>query len=204
MHIFDTQMTFSHTQFYPLRPDKLIDKHAEKDNVLYENAVRGAELRRGYAHAESHARLRQERYAKVFGHYGIAFRGGAARVGAKIFSERTGDYIGRAYQKHRDVEYDAELKLRAAQHEEQSEQRRCPFVRAFHKIVRQRADIAEHRAEHHADQQGGEGDLHAADVERYHRERDGQHDEGDGQGETVGVGEEGPLKKGEPSENAWM
>ena len=58
---------------------------------------------------------------------------------------------------------------RAAEYEEQDIQRRRPLIRLIHHIFREIADIAEHCAQHHADQQMHGDDDQRGDSRRPHQ-----------------------------------
>ena len=85
---------------------------------------------------------------------------------------------------------DAQLQLRAGEHEEQHQQRRRPLVRAGHDLLGQGAEVAEDAAQHHAHQQGGKAQLRRPQGDGELGQGHGQEHKADGHGQTVGVGME--------------
>ena len=122
---------------------------------------------------------------------------GGGQAGTQVFTKRPGNDIYHADQEYGGITEDLKLQCRAAEHKEQGNSRAGPAVRLQHQVLAERAEIAEHRAQHHTDQQGGktegEGthrDLQLADGNR-------QDDAADNEGVPVPVGMEKALQPGQ-------
>ena len=109
---------------------------------------------------------------------------------AEILAKRSRQNIHNADENDHTVLEHAQIQPRAGDDEERREQRARPPVGLFHDLSRQRAEVAEQRAEHHARQQRRETDGHRADLEFRHGQRRGQENKCDGHVQTVGVGVE--------------
>ena len=118
----------------------------------------------------------------------------AGRLGAEecaeVFAEAPGHNVDHTQQHDHSLAEKAQLQLRAADYEEEREQRGGPPVGLFHQILRQRADVAEHRPEHHAGQQRRKADCDRPDLEAQSRQRAGQEHDSNAHVQAVGVGVE--------------
>ena len=179
------------------RADQLVDQHAEQNNIAHHHAIRAQRLRHRDGHAQRHAGLRQQRDAQPLLHLRRALHKLRADARARPLAERTREDIRRADEHHGGAAEHVQFQLRAAEHEEQDIQRRRPAVGLIHDLRREIAHVAEHRAQHHAHQQAGEADLHAADLKLHHRKRHCQDDERDGERQPLAVGFEIFLRGGE-------
>ena len=107
---------------------------------------------------------------------------------ARVFSQRTEQDVHAADEHDGKVGKHVQLQLRAADDEKDGEEGRGPVVRRCHQILRQGAEVAEYRAQHHADQQGGEAQGDRANPKLQHGQRRGKKHESNGHVPPVGVG----------------
>ena len=92
---------------------------------------------------------------------------------------------------------DGQLQFRAAKHEKENEQRRCPTVDSIHEFFGEITNITENRTKHHARKQRGERDMYFPNMEFKHGKPDGEEYEPDGNGKSFGTGMEKPFAEGE-------
>ena len=171
------------------RADQLVDEDGEQRDVADEVALR-AELARRHAHAERDAGLRQQGDAEILADLRLTFHELCGVMRAEVFAERARQDIHDTDQHDQSVLEHAQIQPRAGDDEERREQRARPPVGFFHDLSRQRAEVAEQRAEHHARQKRREADRDRADLELRHGQRRGQKDERDGHVQAVRVGVE--------------
>ena len=171
------------------RADQLVDEDREQRNVADELAFR-AELHRCDAHTERDTGLRQERDAEVFADLRLAFHELRRIMCTQILAERTRNDIHHADEHDRAIFEHAEIELRAGDDEKRRKQRARPPVCFGHDLFRQRAEVAEDRAEHHARQKRRKTDGHGADRNFRHRQRRNKEYQRDGHVQTVRVGVE--------------
>ena len=120
--------------------------------------------------------------------------GAGALPGSEIFSRASGQYKDEADEDHGPPAEDSQLELGAAQHEKDCVEGHCPGITALENVLGKAACIAEDRAGHHADQEGGEGQLHRPQGQGIGGEGNGEQDEGDGHCQPVGSGIKELLK----------
>jgi len=171
------------------RTDQLVDEDGEQRDVADEVALR-AELARRHAHAERDAGLRQQGDAEILADLRLTFHELCGVMRAEILAKRARQNIHNADENDHTVFEHAQIQPCAGDDEERREQRTRPPVGLLHDLTRQRAEVAEQRAEHHACQKRREADRDRADLEFRHGQRRGQEDEGDGHVQAVRVGVE--------------
>ena len=169
--------------------EDLVHKHRKQGDVADEIPFR-PELHGKGAHTKRHTGLREERDTEITGDLRRAVRSLCADIAAHVFTEATEQDIDKSDAHDGHVEEDVQLQLRAADHEEERKERRGPLVACPHEVMRERADVAEHRAEHHADKERGKSDMHRADLKFEGGKRRGDRHKSDGHVEAVGIGVE--------------
>ena len=157
------------------RADKLVNQHGKKHHVAHDGAV--GERGCGQRHAERNAGLRQQRDAQMLFYPLAAMRQRTAPIRAADLAEGAEHDVDHADQKHQRVAQDIQIQLRAGNYEKQNADRTGPPVEPLHQLLGSRADIAENRAGHHADEQQREADVDAADLKVHLRKADHQEHE---------------------------
>ena len=106
------------------------------------------------------------------------------------FTEGARKDVHHACEDYSPIGEDLEFKSRAADYEEQYHNGACPAIHAVHKLLREVAEVAEHRTHHHADEQRREADGNGADLELKHGECDGEEDVCNGDAHSLAAGME--------------
>ena len=142
----------------------LINENGKEGDVANDITF-SAELSRFDRHTESNACLGKEGDTEVFDDVGIAFHHAGADACAEVFTNGASNDVNDADDDNGDVCKYGELKLCAADDEEEDEDGGSPAVCSFHEFFGEITDIAEYGAEHHAREKRREADVDAADVE---------------------------------------
>lgn len=168
------------------RADEFEDHNGEQHDVSDQGAVL-AEHEDLQRHSERDACLREQGNAEVFDDVRLAVHHLGKRSRAEAFSDRSYGKEQHADHDDRKVGEHEQVEFRAGQHEEQYEQRRRPTVDTFHQFFGEFADVDEHGAEHHADQQRREADFERSEREFELGKRHTQKDDGDRDRHTLGT-----------------
>ena len=169
--------------------DDFINENGKEGNIANDIAF-SAKLGCLDRHTERNARLRKKGDAEVFYDVGVAFCCSCADACAEILTERTRCDINDTDEYNGEVCEYGEIKLCAADNEEENEDRSYPSVRSFHEFFGEVTEVAECSTEHHAGKERGEADVNGADVEFEAGDGNGHQNESDGNRHTLGSGVE--------------
>ena len=149
------------------RTDNFINQYGKKGDVEYQITAGDAGCGRGClgCHAQCNACLRKQSDTQILHDVGGAFGHLCAGVCARVLTCGTGEDVNHANQDDDPVSEYAQVQLCAAEDEEENEQRSGPTVDTVHQFFGEVTDVAENRAQHHAGEQRGEGDVNAAYME---------------------------------------
>ena len=169
--------------------DDFINENGKECDIAYDIAF-NAKLFGFDSHTERNACLGEEGDTEIFYDVGITFCGSCADARTEVFTEGTSCDISDTDNNNGNAGEYGEIEFRAADNEEEDEDRSGPSVCSFHKFFGEVTDVAEYGTEHHTSEKRGEADMDAANVELEARDCNGHENERNGNCHTFGSGVE--------------
>ena len=161
-----------------IRTKDLVNKNCKECDRLNHLAGSSTKSESLACHTESNTRLRKKGYTKVLGGVFITVGHTRADACAEVLTNASERDVDNTDKNEDTVGEYGEVKLCAADNEEEHEKRSSPLIRSVHKILREVTDVAEYGTEHHACKKRRECDVKGTNGEADAGNSNGSHYEG--------------------------